>query len=753
MIDLAAGWNLIGWPAETPIARAVAGLAGDFLSVNTYDAESDSFATFVGADRPAALNTLAQIASGDGVWVHVPAATTWERPEPRTAAVAPLEAGFNLAAWLGPNRTPAGEAIAAIAEGVRSVWSFEAETQTFSVFRPGGGPMSSDLILDYGQGLWVDMAAPAEWAQPAPYNVARQWNEELLSAIRADFPAPTVHARNLFHLSVAMYDAWGTYDAVSAGYLVREKRPTEGMSALAIEAAREEAISYAAYRLLRSRFGDSVGSDRTLPALDARMEALGFDRTATGTSGESPRALGNRIAEAVIAHGMSDGSNEQGAYADTTGYTPANLPLPFESALFDLPVVPMEDPNRWQPLAFDIRITQNEIELGESVQEFIGPHWGAVTPFALEAADGSDVVWSAVDPGAPPLLGEAGDAECREAVLIVIRRSRDLAVESGEMIDLSPSVSGNRSLGTHDDQGYAENPVTGAPYAPNVVPLADYGRVIAEFWADGPDSETPPGHWNVLANEVSADPEIELRVGGEGAALDALEWHVKLYLALNGAVHDAAIAGWGSKAKYDYSRPISMIRYMGELGQSSDAEWPSFHADGLPLEPGLVEVITAESSAPGERHEDLFFWEGGIAIFTWSSEFGDLRWIRAETWMPYQAATFVTPAFAAYVSGHSTFSRAAAEVMTSFTGSAFFPGGLGTFIAEAGEFLDFDEGPSVTVALQWATYFDAADEAGISRLYGGIHVPADDFAGRVMGATIGQAAFALAEDYFAGTAP
>ena len=121
--------------------------------------------------------------------------------------------------------------------------------------------------------------------------------------------------------------------------------------------------------------------------------------------------------------------------------------------------------------------------------------------------------------------------------------------------------------------------------------------------------------------------------------------------------------------------------------------------------------------------------------------------------MPYQAATFVTPAFAAYVSGHSTFSRAAAEVMTSFTGSAFFPGGLGTFIAEAGEFLDFDEGPSVTVALQWATYFDAADEAGISRLYGGIHVPADDFAGRVMGATIGQAAFALAEDYFAGTAP
>jgi hypothetical protein len=56
------------------------------------------------------------------------------------------------------------------------------------------------------------------------------------------------------------------------------------------------------------------------------------------------------------------------------------------------------------------------------------------------------------------------------------------------------------------------------------------------------------------------------------------------------------------------------------------------------------------------------------------------------------------------------------------------------------------------LTLQWATYYDAADQAGISRLYGGIHVRADDLAGRVMGATCGQEAWELAQHYFYGNA-
>jgi membrane-associated phospholipid phosphatase len=126
-------------------------------------------------------------------------------------------------------------------------------------------------------------------------------------------------------------------------------------------------------------------------------------------------------------------------------------------------------------------------------------------------------------------------------------------------------------------------------------------------------------------------------------------------------------------------------------------------------------------------------------------------WILAVDWVPYQRPTFVTPAFAGYVSGHSTFSRAAAEVLTAFTDSAYFPGGLFEWVVPEGS-LGFEKGPSQDVTLQWATYYDAADQAGISRIYGGIHPSVDDFTGRRIGSICGKDAWVLAQRYFDGTA-
>jgi hypothetical protein len=201
-----------------------------------------------------------------------------------------------------------------------------------------------------------------------------------------------------------------------------------------------------------------------------------------------------------------------------------------------------------------------------------------------------------------------------------------------------------------------------------------------------------------------------------------------------------------------------MIRYLAGNGQSSDPSLPSYAEDGIPLVPDLIELITDETTAPGERHEALVGHEGEIAIRAWAGNPEDpktqtsgVRWILASTWVPYQLPTFVTPAFQGYTSGHSTFSRAAAEVMTAFTGNEYFPGGLGHWTKPAGE-LTVEEGPSADVVLQAATYFDAADQAGISRLFGGIHIPADDFNGRQIGAMCGEAAWALAQRYFDGTA-
>ena len=98
----------------------------------------------------------------------------------------------------------------------------------------------------------------------------------------------------------------------------------------------------------------------------------------------------------------------------------------------------------------------------------------------------------------------------------------------------------------------------------------------------------------------------------------------------------------------------------------------------------------------------------------------------------------MTPAFQGYISGHSTFSRAAAEVLTGFTGSEYFPGGISGYTIKAGS-LKFEQGPTTDIRLEWATYYDASDQAGQSRLYGGIHIQADDFTGRTIGSECGKA--------------
>ena len=85
------------------------------------------------------------------------------------------------------------------------------------------------------------------------------------------------------------------------------------------------------------------------------------------------------------------------------------------------------------------------------------------------------------------------------------------------------------------------NFVIGESYQPNLVPEADYGRVIAEYWADGPDSETPPGHWNTLAIDVGNALERTGDLTIDGEPVDRLEWDLKVGLALNGALHDTAI--------------------------------------------------------------------------------------------------------------------------------------------------------------------------------------------------------------------
>jgi len=189
------------------------------------------------------------------------------------------------------------------------------------------------------------------------------------------------------------------------------------------------------------------------------------------------------------------------------------------------------------------------------------------------------------------------------------------------------------------------------------------------------------------------------------------------------------------------------------VGQCSDRNKASYSDYGIPLVPGYIELVEEGDSLAGPFNQHvgkikLYAWRGHDLINDQANDVAGVGWIRAEDWWPYQRPSFVTPPFSGYISGHSTFSRAAAEVLTLFTGDEFFPGGMGEFDAEKNEFLIFEDGPSVDVVLQWATYRDASDQTSLSRIWGGIHPPADDIPGRIIGEKIGIAAFQLAESYF-----
>jgi len=623
-------------------------------------------------------------------------------------------------------------------------------------------------------------------ARAQEHSVARQWNEALLEAIRHDLARPTVHARNLFHVSVAMYDAWAAYGDAADTYLLGKNvhgfasffdgvpRPAD------VHSAREQAISYAAYRLLQHRFAGSPDAEATEAMFDSLLTTLGYDTgfTSTDYAAGDPRALGNYIAQTLIDFGTTDGSNEQGGYANLH-YEPVNPPL--------IPTLPgnpgLIDPNRWQPLTLKVFVDQSGHVFPISTPAFLSPEWGQVKPFSLQPReltvhprDGYDY-WAFHDPGPPPMIDTTDTEASREYMwtfALVAVWSGHLDPRDGVLWDISPGSIGHipsipeTPAEYHDfydlldggdtSQGWDVNPYTGQPYEPQIVPRGDYARVLAEFWADGPNSETPPGHWFTILNYVNDHPLFETRFRGTGPVLDPLEWDVKAYFTLGGAMHDAAVASWGIKGCFDYIRPISAIRSMADRGQSSDPSLPHYHPGGIPLVPGFIELVTegdslglADSTNVGKIK--LHAWRGPDFVEDPAVNDAGVGWILAENWWPYQRPTFITPPFAGYISGHSTYSRTAAVVMSLLTGSDYFPGGLGEFHAPRNEFLVFEEGPSVDVTLQWATYRDASDQCSLSRIWGGIHPPADDIPGRRIGEELGAEAFAFAEAYFQGKRP
>ncbi len=622
----------------------------------------------------------------------------------------------------------------------------------------------------------------------AQHSIARDWNEALLEAIRNDFARPTVHARNLFHQSIVLYDAWAAYEPDAETYLLGKTygNYTVNYTPITIPTVESDrleqqkrAMCFAAFRLMAHRFQSGISPGYLAAAVQSNQVMIdnGYNTANTSTDYQNGGGteLGNYLAQEMIAAGLLDGSNESNDYANQY-YTPSNTPLTMAE-----PGNPnMANPNNWQQLELETAVDQSGNPIS-SIPDFLSPEWGNIVPFSLTddnktvyTKPNGDIYNVYYDPGLPPML-DVNQVTGIEDLFkwnftLVNRWSSHHDPNDGVIWDISPASIGNVQSyptefsdyntfydvenGGDSGMGRSLNPITNQPYTPQLVPRGDYTRVLAEFWADGPDSETPPGHWFDILNYVNDNPLLVKKWQGTGELLNNLEWDVKCYLTLGGAMHDAAITAWGCKGWYDYVRPVSAIRYMAEQGQSSDPAAPNFHPAGLPLIPGYIEQVQAGDPLAADPANigkvKLYTWKGPDYIANPAIDMAGVDWILAENWWSYQRPSFVSPPFAGYVSGHSTYSRAAAEVLTAITNSEYFPGGMGEFSAPQNNFLVFEEGPSVDITLQWASYRDASDQCSLSRIWGGIHPPVDDIPGRLMGEKVGLSAFEKANTLFNG---
>ncbi|MDJ0736303.1 MAG: hypothetical protein QNJ47_19935 [Nostocaceae cyanobacterium] len=501
---------------------------------------------------------------------------------------------------------------------------------------------------------------------PSP-TISVLWDQAVQQAVINTAVGPTIASRAYAIVHTAIFDAWAVYDpeAIATQLGDELQRPESEIT----EANKEEAMSFAAYRVLTELFPDQVNVFNEL------MVELGFDPNNTTTDKTTPAGIGNISAQTLLEFRREDGSNQQGydpngtigvPYSDMSDYQPVNPP--------GNPV----DIEYWTPEIVPIDAEPGE---GTSIQKFLTPHWGNVTPFALESGD-------QFRPEAPkPFLLVEGEVDLEEKTITL--------KDTGEILPITRDL-----IGDLINPEFIEQTEKIIHASAN---LTDEHKLIAEFWEDAAGTSFPPGTWMTFGEFVSARDD------------NTLDQDAQLFFTLGNAVFDAGIATWEAKTFYDYNRPLRAVRELGELG--------------------LI----------GEFNQDL----GGFTIEAWAGPEQGTQTILATDFLTYQTpGSDPSPPFAEYTSGHSAFSAAGAEILRLFTGSDDFGAGVSFQPGESRFEPNFT--PQETVTLKWETFSEAADEAGISRIYGGIHFDDGDVNGRQLGREVAQTVWEQAQFFIQG---
>lgn len=206
--------------------------------------------------------------------------------------------------------------------------------------------------------------------------------------------------------------------------------------------------------------------------------------------------------------------------------------------------------------------------------------------------------------------------------------------------------------------------------------LTDEEKALVEFMRDGPQSVQQAGHWLKFAQDVSRRDA------------HTLDQDVKMYFFNQVTAMDAFIASWDSKMYYDFARPYALV------------------------------------------HDHY----RGKEITGWAGPGKGMVKMKGEEWRPYSPSAFLCPPFPSYVSGHSTVSGACAEALKLFTGSDHF-GEQQEWVAGALTELD---NLGDTVVLEFPTFTETAEMAGISRVLGGYHIQSENIAGLELGRDVAR---------------
>jgi hypothetical protein len=170
---LTPGWNPVTWTGADGLDHALSSLRGPFSVLAGFDAENNQFLLHRGDDAPAFLNTLPNVAFGDGLLIFVDEEVIWEQAQIVRDRTVPLAPGLNLVGWTGGNNTPIEAALAGISDSIEFVGRQDGEE--FLVHRPEGPAFINSLpVLNYGDAVWVSATQARDWDQAAPRIVHTQ---------------------------------------------------------------------------------------------------------------------------------------------------------------------------------------------------------------------------------------------------------------------------------------------------------------------------------------------------------------------------------------------------------------------------------------------------------------------------------------------------------------------------------------------------------------------------------------------------